>query len=171
MVYFVTFVAAFFTAVLLTPLAKRLSFRWGIVAEPGGRRLHHGRIPKLGGIPLFGGYMVGILLIYWLLPPTDSQDALRLQGVVWGTAVMLLGGLLDDRFDFPPRWQFFFQFLGAAIAISHIIFIERFTNPFTSTNIWSLPFLNLFFHYDAATNLVIIGGPSFMCLRSFGWWA
>jgi UDP-N-acetylmuramyl pentapeptide phosphotransferase/UDP-N-acetylglucosamine-1-phosphate transferase len=103
--------------------------------------------------------MAGILLIYALRPPTDSHDALRLQGVVWGTAVMLIGGFLDDRYDFPPRWQFFFQFLGAAIAISHIIFIERFTNPFAAANLWSIPPLTWLFHYEAATNLVIIWRP------------
>lgn len=159
MVYLITFAAALGTAVLATPLAKQLSFRLGIVAEPGGRRQHHGRIPKLGGIPVFAGYLAGILLIYWLLPPADSQDALRLRGVVWGTAVMFLGGLLDDRYDLPPRWQFLFQFVGAAIAIGHIIFIERFTNPFVTPAIWLEPPLRWFFVYDAAANLVIIWRP------------
>ncbi len=167
MTYLIIFAAALGTAVLITPFAKQLSFRLGIIAEPGGRRQHHGRIPKLGGIPIFAGYMAGILLVYWLLPPADSQDALRLRGVVLGTAVMFLAGLLDDRYDLSPRWQFLFQFIGAAIAIGHIIFIERFTNPFTTPHIWLSPPFNWFFHYDAPTNLVIIWRPLVFVITVF----
>lgn len=167
MVYLITFAAALGTAVLVTPFAKKLSFRLGLVAEPGGRRQHHGRIPKLGGIPVFAGYLIGMLLIYWLLPPADSQDALRLRGVVFGTAVMFLGGLLDDRYDLSPRWQFLFQFLGAGIAIGHIIFIERFTNPLATPNIWLTPPISWLFQYDAATNLVIIWRPLVFVITLF----
>jgi UDP-GlcNAc:undecaprenyl-phosphate GlcNAc-1-phosphate transferase len=159
MVHAIVFVTALVTAVLFTPLAKRLSFRFGIVAEPGGRRLHHGRIPKLGGIPVFAGYLAGILLIYALLPPEIQDDARRLQGVVLGTAVMFLGGLLDDRYDLRARWQFVFQFVGAVIAIGHIIFIERFTNPFPTGDIWAWGPLDWFFDYEVDTNLVIIWRP------------
>ncbi len=159
MVYVVTFVAALMTAVLFTPLARRLSLRLQVVAQPGGRRKHHGRVPKLGGIPVLLGYLAGIMLVYWLLPPTDAQDALRLRGVVLGTAVMFLCGLLDDRYDLPPRWQFACQFLGAALAISHIIFIERFTNPLPDPTIWTWGVLDWLFDYDPQLNLVIIWRP------------
>ena len=63
MIPFFTFLAAFLTAVILIPLAKRLAVHLGLVALPGGRRQHEGRIPKLGGLPLFFGYLAGILLI------------------------------------------------------------------------------------------------------------
>jgi UDP-GlcNAc:undecaprenyl-phosphate GlcNAc-1-phosphate transferase len=107
------------------------------------------------------------VLIYWLLPPADPADALRLRGVVLGTAVMFIGGLLDDRYDFSPRWQFLFQFLGAAIAIGHIIFIERFTNPFATASFWSAAPLHWFFQYEAATNLVIIWRPLVFIITLF----
>ena len=68
MMNFLVFFIALITAVVFTPIAKRLSNKFGILAVPGGRRQHHGRIPKLGGIAIFAGYLVGILLIYWLLP-------------------------------------------------------------------------------------------------------
>jgi len=69
MIYGIVFTAALMTAVFLVPGAKKISFRYGLVAEPGGRRQHSGRIPKLGGAPLFLGYLAGISLIYGLLPP------------------------------------------------------------------------------------------------------
>mgnify|MGYP001186183606 CR=1 FL=1 len=120
-----------------TPLASRLSFRWGIVAEPGGRRRHTGRIPKLGGLAVAAGWAAGVILIYLLLPPANSDDALRLRGVVLGSLVVLAGGLLDDRYDLPPWGQLLIQLAGALVAIVHIIFIEVFTNPLPNAGLWA----------------------------------
>ena len=101
-------------------------------------------------------YLVGIGLIYLLLPPeAGSDDALRLRGVVLGSVVIFIGGLLDDRLDLSPRWQFAFQIVAAVIAMSHIIFIERFTNPLPTTAFWQNGFVSLFFSLDA-NNIVVI---------------
>ncbi len=159
MIYASVFLLALITAVALTPLARRLSFRLGIVAKPGGRRQHQGNIPKLGGIPIFLAYLLSIVVIYALMPPETIQDAQRLRGVVLGTLFLFVGGLLDDKFDLDPRWQFFFQFVAAAIAIGHIIFIERFTNPFPSDHIWSLPIVEWFFILEEPPPIVSIWRP------------
>ena len=128
MTYLLIFAVAAAAAFLTTPLARRLSLRWEIVARPGGRRLHQGIIPKLGGIPLLSGYLAAMPFIYWLVPP-EGDDALRLRGILVGTIIMFVGGWLDDRYDLPPRFNFFIQGLGAVVAMAHIIFIELFTNP------------------------------------------
>jgi UDP-GlcNAc:undecaprenyl-phosphate GlcNAc-1-phosphate transferase len=80
-------------------------------------------------------YFAGLALVYLLLPPT-GDDALRLRGVVLGSMVLLLGGLIDDRWDLSPWAQFAIQIGGAMIAVSHIIFIEVFTNPLNGDEVW-----------------------------------
>jgi UDP-GlcNAc:undecaprenyl-phosphate GlcNAc-1-phosphate transferase len=136
MVYLVVGLVSFAAALVTTPLARALSFRLGLVAEPGGRRRHTGRIPKLGGLAVFAAWLVGVGLMYWLLPPADANDALRLRGVLFGSFVVVIGGLIDDRYDLPPWAQFMIQLAGATIAILHIIFIEVFTNPLPTTALW-----------------------------------
>ncbi len=136
MVYLLVALGAAVAALAATPLARRLSFRYGIVAEPGGRRRHTGLVPKLGGLAVFAAWLVGVGLVYWLLPPSDPDDALRLRGVVLGSLVVVAGGLLDDRYDLPPWAQLIIQLLGALIAIAHIIFIEVFTNPLPTATLW-----------------------------------
>lgn len=133
MSYFIIFAVAFTVSFALTPLAQRLSRRWGIVAMPGGRRKHEGMVPKLGGVPLMGALLISAVFIYWLLPPDhQTHDALLLRGVIVGTVVVFLVALLDDRWELPPRLLFLLQLIGAGIAIWHEVFIERFTNPFIS---------------------------------------
>jgi hypothetical protein len=63
MIFFVTLAFAFFLTLLLTPLAGELGRRWGLVDAPGGRRKHTGIIPRTGGLALFGGFFVTVLLI------------------------------------------------------------------------------------------------------------
>jgi len=159
MVYLAIFTAVWLAAFGLTPWAQRLSRRWGIVARPGGRRLHQGDIPKLGGLPLLAAWLLGIALIYWLRPPADAADARRLWGVILGTLVITLAGFIDDRWELPPVPQFAIQAVGAVVAMSHTIFIEVFSNPLPNPALWSAPPLAWVFTFDPATGLVWVWRP------------
>jgi len=134
LIFLLVFLAAFGVALLTTPVAHRLSLRFGIFARPGGRRRHPGLIPKLGGIPVFAAFLIGAALAWWLLPPVppdaNPDDARLLRGVLWGSIVMFAGGLLDDRLELPPRALFLIQFLAVAVAVGHQVFIQQFTVPF-----------------------------------------
>jgi UDP-GlcNAc:undecaprenyl-phosphate GlcNAc-1-phosphate transferase len=150
------FGAALIAALLMTPVIIRLSLRWGVIAEPGGRRQHEGNIPKLGGLVIFFAWLVGVFLIYRLLPPLEPDDATRLQGLLLGSLILVAGGLLDDWFDLKPWMQFAIQFIGAGVAIGHLIFIEVFTNP-VGAGFWKLPVLSWFFMVEG--DLVWIWRP------------
>lgn len=133
MAFLLAFALPFCVAWLVTPWARRLSFAWELVAVPGGRRQHTGKIPMLGGIPLFVAYLTGaFFLLWWMPPPFDAPlDALYLRGVLLGTAVVFIGGLIDDKLELSSGWQFVIQGVATAVAMSHDIFIELFTNPLT----------------------------------------
>lgn len=129
MPYLLTFCAALLAAAAATPPVRRLSFHLGLVARPGGRRQHSGDVPKLGGIPLLVGLAAGTLLIFSLFQV--GQERQYFHGIILGTAVIFIGGLLDDWLDLPPWAQFAIQAVAAVIAVSYEVFIERFTDPFS----------------------------------------
>jgi UDP-GlcNAc:undecaprenyl-phosphate GlcNAc-1-phosphate transferase len=133
--YLLVFIAALVAAAVTGPFAVRLSRRHDIMAMPGGRRRHGLPVPKLGGIPIMVAYLVGIAIIYWRVPPS-GDDALRLQGVILGSLIVFAGGLIDDFRELSPWLQFAIQFVGAAVAIGHLVFIEVFTNPLTGEAVW-----------------------------------
>lgn len=129
------FAFALAVSVLITPLARRLSWRWGVVKEPGGRRHHHGAMPLLGGLPLLLGYLTAVALVLYVLPPTsDAREVQYLRGVLWGSIVIFVGGLLDDWLELSFGWQFTIQVAATAVAMGHEIFIERFRDPFQPTD-------------------------------------
>lgn len=134
MTFLIVFLASLGASLALTPLARRLSFRFDLLARPGGRRLHQGLIPKLGGIPVFFAFLLGAALAWWLLPPVppaaNVDDARLLRGVLWGSLLMFFGGLADDKYELSPTTLFFIQFLAVAVAFGHQVFIQQFTLPF-----------------------------------------
>jgi UDP-GlcNAc:undecaprenyl-phosphate GlcNAc-1-phosphate transferase len=166
MTYFAIFAVAFISSLALTPLARRLSLRWGVVARPGGRRQHEGVVPKLGGIPLLGALLLATAVSYTLLPPPNPTDRGLLTGILLGTLVIFVGGLLDDWFDLPPWAQFLVYFAGTAVAMSFTVFIERFRNPLPTGTFWETGFLTLFFRSDASEVALL---PWFVWIVTLFW--
>ena len=168
MIYLLVFGVALVTAVLLTPPVRKFAFGWGLIAAPGGRRQHSGLVPKLGGVPILAAYLLSIGLIYLLLPP-QGDDSLRLQGVILGSVVIFFGALIDDLLDLAPRWQLLFQITAAVIAISHTVFIERFTNPLPTTDFWQGSFVSLFFSLDESNPNIVVIQPFLVYIISLFW--
>jgi UDP-GlcNAc:undecaprenyl-phosphate GlcNAc-1-phosphate transferase len=104
-----------------------------IVDRPGGRRTHTGEIPRLGGVALFVAFIVAVGVAAWrgdLTIGYSSGDFARLKGLLIGGLGAFIFGLLDDRFDLPPRPQFIVQFLLSLVAVATLLWLERFTLPF-----------------------------------------
>jgi UDP-GlcNAc:undecaprenyl-phosphate GlcNAc-1-phosphate transferase len=143
--YLIVFSVAFSVAMLLIPFSIWLGQRFGITSKPGGRRTTEGdyrRVSKLGGIALFGGFTVAVIIAQFLpVPRLDPYEFIRLIGLLGGGAVIFIVGLLDDLYDFSSLPQFLGQYLAAAIAITFQIFIEYFNNPFTGQQTERWPFI------------------------------
>lgn len=141
MIYLATLAFAFGLTYGLTPLAMRLGARWGLVDKPGGRRKHQGVVPRTGGLALFGGFFVTVLLITvlpevlpaqwaaWFPARNDPNEVTRLGGLLIGSAYCAVFGLLDDRLNFRAGPQYLIQFGAAAIGIMSLIFIKHVNNP------------------------------------------
>jgi UDP-GlcNAc:undecaprenyl-phosphate GlcNAc-1-phosphate transferase len=139
--YLLVFGVSAVLAALLTPLAGRLGHRLGIVDRPGGRRAHLGQVPRLGGIPLFVAFIVAVGVGQALrIPTADAKEPVRLFGLLAGSALLFIVGLIDDRWELSPLPQFAAQFAAAIIAIATHIVLERFNNPLTDAEV-VLPFV------------------------------
>ena len=77
------------TLAALRPAAAAI----GLVDKPGGRKLHDGEVPVIGGIAMFAGIFAGLLLVkspvYPVLP------------LLAASTFIVLIGVLDDRFHLP----------------------------------------------------------------------
>lgn len=144
-VFIIVFALSLGIALLVNPLLDRWGRRWGIVSIPGGRRVSEGdikQVSKLGGVSLYLGFTITVLLAQFLpVPRLDPYELIRLTGLLLGGTVIFITGILDDIFHFRSFPQFLGQFLATAIAIAFQIFIEMLNNPFSGRQTDPWPFI------------------------------
>jgi UDP-GlcNAc:undecaprenyl-phosphate GlcNAc-1-phosphate transferase len=156
------FAIALIISAVVTPLARLLGLRLGLVDHPGGRRQHVGAISRVGGVALYAGFTAAVLAAVllpagWFPPRLDPKETTRLAGLLVGTGLIFLFGLLDDRYQFSSWPQYLAQFLSCFIAIGTVIFIERVNRPFGGAQIvfpWPVVWLLTIFWFMGMMNTV-----------------
>src|SRR3990167_1849382 len=105
-----SFLVAAGLSVIFVPFARRLALTWGVVAKPGGRHVHAHPTPKLGGLAVAGSFFVVVGAVL-LLDPSRLQFVnesvlgidRNLIGVLLGALILVVTGVVDDRYDLPPQ--------------------------------------------------------------------
>ncbi|TDW13209.1 UDP-GlcNAc:undecaprenyl-phosphate GlcNAc-1-phosphate transferase [Breznakia blatticola] len=95
---------------VITPIVNRIGIKLDIYAHTNERTVHHGKIARVGGIAI---YVAFILSMTFFMDGID--DAFR--GLLIGSTVMFIGGLIDDMLDLKPILKIAFQVLAAYILI------------------------------------------------------
>jgi UDP-GlcNAc:undecaprenyl-phosphate GlcNAc-1-phosphate transferase len=112
------FLVAFAVCALAVPVAISLSRRFGVIAAPGGRHAHSYPTPLLGGLAMYVGFAVAVLI--FLFRDYDSSVAVL---VVSGLAMALL--IIDDRRPMNPWVKLGVQVFLALLAV--VIFGKQIT--------------------------------------------
>ena len=113
--YVPIFLIAFATALLATPLVRRLAVRQGIVDRPdAARKLHTFPVAYLGGLSVFVAVVAGILLSYTSAEPLVlASDPVPI-AVLVGILAITFTGLADDVWGWDPRLKIAGQLVAAA---------------------------------------------------------
>lgn len=158
-------IAALFCVMLLLalrPLAISLNF----VDKPGGRKRHIGKVPLIGGLAMYVGFAAGAIVAV----PTPTTGFMLL-----GAFLLLLVGLIDDRYDLPPSVRLGTQFgavllmyFGGEVSVSTLgnpLALGEFAvSPFelVATVFFSLALINAINMTDGMDGLA--GGMTFIAL-------
>lgn len=129
--YFEAFLLTFFFVFLLTPLFIKIAFKYGIVDQPGPRRVNQKPIPRLGGPAIFAGFMIGFLIMTGL-------SSVSLPVIIGGCGILILG-VFDDIKGVSAIIKLWTQILIATVVYIFGIRIDYITSPFGSTDILFLP--------------------------------
>ena len=131
--YLFIFILAFTTTLVFIPVANYLAYRWGVIALPGGRRKHKGAIPSLGGLAIFVGFSVAVIVAQFIpIPRYDPNEIIRFVGLMLGSILIIIMGIIDDVYELDALPLFMGQIASAGIAIVFLIFIEQINNPFSN---------------------------------------
>ncbi len=100
---------ACFSATLLAMTALRpVAVAVELVDKPGGRKTHRGEIPIVGGVAMFLGCIFGLGLI--------QSTQLVSAPLMSAAALVVLVGILDDRFELSPYARLSAHLVAALLA-------------------------------------------------------
>lgn len=129
MMFFGAFILALVLSLLLTPVAKKLAIKFGIIDKPDFiRKIHQKPIPLLGGVVIFVVFFAVIFLNYSQLLSGDLQLKHWL-GFFIGALILIVGGTLDDKYNFSPKKQIIFPILAIAAVLIGGVEITKLSNP------------------------------------------
>lgn len=123
---------------LMTPVVKTFAYKVGAIDVPkDARRMHKVPIPRLGGLAIFIGFMVSILLFSEITP--------ELRSILLGAVIIVVLGVVDDIMALPAMLKFVVQIVAALIPATHGVTILAFSNPniFSDNLYWVLGSLSI----------------------------
>jgi len=115
--------AALLLSLAATPAVKWLAVKVGAIDDPtDARRAHKIPTPRLGGLAIFVGFILSVLFL--------AEITVQIRGILIGTVIIVILGVLDDIFSLKAYVKFAVQIVAALVAVFHGVLIEIFSNPF-----------------------------------------
>lgn len=107
-------VIAFITGLFLVPLVIAFSEKQGLLDKPDARKIHSHPTPRLGGVAI---WICTILSFFALILLSYYPHRSLLSGLLLGSSLMFLLGLVDDVYCLSAKFKFIIQ-----ISIATIVF-------------------------------------------------
>ena len=124
--YILAFVLAFIISFCTTPLAKKIAFKVGAIAQPRKRDMHKKPIPRMGGIAIVTGFLVTLFITIRYITILDWRQII---GISIGAIIIFLLGFFDDIYELNARLKFLIQILAATIVALSGITIKFISIP------------------------------------------
>lgn len=121
---------SFLVSFASTPVVKQLAVRIGAMDVPkDDRRMHNVPIARIGGLAIFFGFIVSVLLF--------AKIDIEFRGILFGAVIIVVLALIDDLINLPAWLKFIVQIAAALVAVAHGVVIEVISNPnIFSDNPW-----------------------------------
>ena len=165
------FLAGLVLSLVLTPVCRELARKLGMVDKPSARRINKTPIPRSGGLAIYLSLSLVLLGYIWLggeriLPSTPNGIFYEMIVLAF---ILVVVGLLDDKFGLPPLVKLFGQvavavglFFWAGVGFRSIPLLSGLPMPLDAalTIFWIVGAINAFNLIDGldglATGLALI---------------
>ena len=113
---------ALIVSFLMSPIVKSFAYKVGAIDVPkDNRRMHKKPIPRLGGLAIFIGFIVSIVLF--------ADITRQMQGILLGAVIIVVLGVVDDITPLPAKFKFLVQIVAALVPVYHGVVIRAISNP------------------------------------------
>lgn len=93
----------------IVPFIRKMAYHIGAIDIPRTRHIHNKEMPKLGGLAMFFGFLLGYMLFCNQTPQMIS--------ILIGSFIILLTGIFDDIKSLQSRIKFLGQIVAAAVVV------------------------------------------------------
>lgn len=99
----------FLFVALITPGIKRIAKHVHALDMPNERKVHKVPIARLGGLGIFMGFLLGLILF-------GNKNSM-ISSIAIGGFIILLTGIIDDINPLKPKYKFIGQLLAASVVV------------------------------------------------------
>ena len=143
----------FLVSLVLVPIAKNVANHVGAVDLPNERKIHKKAMPRMGGLAIFGGFLIGYILY--------GDITTQMISILIGAFIIFLLGIFDDIKPISAKYKFLVQIIAALIVVIYgqIYFNElTFLGLKIEFNIYVSYFLSVFFIVAISNAINLIDG-------------
>ena len=97
----------FLFVLAIIPFIKKVANHVGALDIPNARKVHKNPIPRLGGLGIYMGFLLGYILF--------GSMSLRMNAILIGSFIIIVTGIVDDIKPIPAKVKFLFQILAASV--------------------------------------------------------
>ena len=94
---------------LFIPFVKRIAKHIGAIDIPNERKVHKNPIPRLGGLGIYAGFLLGYMLF--------GHPSLQMNSILIGSFIIIVTGLCDDVSPIKPLPKLIGQIAAACILV------------------------------------------------------
>jgi len=132
-IYLFYFSFTFTVSIIVTFFVAMIMRKLGIVDKAGKekRKIHKKTIALGGGLVIFFSFFLSVLLT-WFFTDNFTYEIVgrNLLGLFFGSLILVIGGILDDKYILRPKLQIAFPILATLIIILAGIGPHIISNPF-----------------------------------------
>lgn len=120
-------IISFLLGIFIVPLVIAYSKKQGLIDKPNERKIHKEPISRLGGVAIFSSTMLTFLFLVFL---SYYPYGRLLSGILLGSSLMFLLGLIDDIYTLGAKFKLLIQVAIVTLVFLLGIRIDSMINPF-----------------------------------------
>lgn len=125
-VHIIAAIISYLLGVFIVPLVIAYSKKQGLIDEPNERKIHTQPISRLGGIAIWSSTMLTFLFLVIL---SYYPYGKLLSGILLGSTMMFLLGLIDDLYTLNAKFKLFIQIAIVSLVYLLGVKIDSIINP------------------------------------------
>ena len=94
---------------LIMPFISKLAYKVGALDVPRGRHIHKKTTPKLGGLAIFFGFLLGYMIF--------GDHSEQMNSILIGSFIIVLTGFIDDISELKPLQKMIGQIIAAFVVV------------------------------------------------------